>query len=93
MSGYTIVPGIIMGGIVQRSAIHYAGKGSSNYGSWGILDWVSGTSKGRDVFADVKKEADKHHVKERSSKKIDQGVNAVREGVKTRRSSRKKTSQ
>ncbi|GFP56083.1 hypothetical protein TASIC1_0006025300 [Trichoderma asperellum] len=93
MSGYTIVPGIIMGGVVQRSAIHYAGKGTSNYGSWGMLDWVSGTSKGRDVLDDVKKEAEKHRVKERSSKRIDQGVNAVREGVKTRRSSRKKSSQ
>lgn len=93
MSGYTVVPGIIMGGIVQRSAIHYAGKGTSNYGSWGILDWVNGTSKGRDVLGDVKREAEKHHVKERSSKRIDQGVNAVREGVKTRRSSRKKSSQ
>lgn len=93
MSGYTVVPGIIMGGIVQRSAIHYAGKGTSNYGSWGMLDWVSGTSKGRDVLDDVKKEAEKHRVRERSSKKIDQGVSAVREGVKTRRSSRKKSSQ
>ncbi|KAK1246582.1 hypothetical protein MKX08_000384 [Trichoderma sp. CBMAI-0020] len=93
MSGYTVVPGIIMGGIVQRSAIHYAGKGASNYGSWGILDWVSGTSKGGDVLEDVKREADKHRVKERSSKKIDQGMSAVRDGVKTRRSSRKKASQ
>jgi hypothetical protein len=93
MSGYTVVPGIIMGGIVQRSAIHYAGKGTSNYGSWGMLDWVSGTSKGRDVLEDVKREADKHRVKERSSKKLNQGVDAVREGVKTRRSSRKKASQ
>lgn len=92
MSGYTVVPGIIMGGIVQRSAIHYASKGTSNYGSWGILDWVNGTSKGRDVLEDVKREAEKHHVKERSSKKIDQGMSAVREGVKTRRSSRKKAS-
>ncbi|KAL6907130.1 sterol desaturase family protein [Trichoderma evansii] len=93
MSGYTVVPGIIMGGIVQRSAIHYAGKGTSNYGSWGMLDWINGTSKGRDVLEDVKNEAEKHRVKERSSKKIDQGVNAVREGVKTRRSTRKKSSQ
>ncbi|KAL7801139.1 hypothetical protein V8C43DRAFT_273383 [Trichoderma afarasin] len=97
MSGYTIVPGIIMGGIVQRTAIHYAGKGTSNYGSWGMLDWINGTSRGRDVLQDVKNEADKHHVKERSSKKLDEGAGAVqeglgsfREGMKTRRSGRKR---
>ncbi|KAM0251435.1 hypothetical protein ACHAQJ_008186 [Trichoderma viride] len=98
MSGYTIVPGIIMGGIVQRSAIHYAGKGTSNYGSWGILDWVNGTSRGRDVLEDVKNEAEKHNLQERSAKKVDQGagtvqegMNALSEGVKTRKSGRKKT--
>ncbi|RFU81956.1 hypothetical protein TARUN_272 [Trichoderma arundinaceum] len=97
MSGYTIVPGIIMGGIVQRSAIHYAGKGTSNYGSWGFLDWINGTSRGRDVLEDVKNEAEKHHVKERSAKTVDQGAEAVQEGVtafrdgmKVRKSGRKK---
>ncbi|EGR53142.1 uncharacterized protein TRIREDRAFT_53859 [Trichoderma reesei QM6a] len=100
MSGYTIVPGIIMGGIVQRTAIHYAGKGTSNYGSWGILDWINGTSRGRDVLEDVKKEADKHQLQERSAKKVNQGAGAVqegfdnfREGVRTRRGGRKKASQ
>ncbi|KAL7793623.1 hypothetical protein V8C37DRAFT_378494 [Trichoderma ceciliae] len=100
MSGYTIVPGIIMGGIVQRSAIHYAGKGTSNYGSWGILDWINGTSRGRDVLEDVKKEAEKHHLQERSTKKVDEGAGAVqegmdalREGVRTRKGGRKKASQ
>ncbi|KAL6889508.1 hypothetical protein HDV57DRAFT_330574 [Trichoderma longibrachiatum] len=100
MSGYTIVPGIIMGGIVQRTAIHYAGKGTSNFGSWGILDWMNGTSRGRDVLDDVKKEADKHQLKQRSAKKVDQGAGAVqegldslREGVRTRSRGRKKASQ
>ncbi|KAL6856551.1 hypothetical protein J3F83DRAFT_752941 [Trichoderma novae-zelandiae] len=100
MSGYTIVPGIIMGGIVQRTAIHYAGKGTSNFGSWGILDWINGTSRGRDVLEDVKKEAEKHHLQERSAEKVDQGAGAVqngmeslREGVRTRSGRRKKASQ
>ncbi|EHK27110.1 uncharacterized protein TRIVIDRAFT_33525 [Trichoderma virens Gv29-8] len=99
MSGYTIVPGIIMGGIVQRTAIHYAGKGTSNYGSWGILDWINGTSRGRDVLEDVKQEAEKHHLQERSAKKVDEGAGAVqqglgslREGMRTRRGGRKKVS-
>lgn len=62
-----------------------------------MLDWINGTSRGRDVLQDVKNEADKHHVKERSSKKLDEGAGAVqeglgsfREGMKTRRSGRKR---
>lgn len=86
-----------MGGIVQRTAIHYAGKGTSNYGSWGILDWINSTGRGRDVLEDVKNEAGKHNLQERSSKKLDEGAGAVqeglgsfREGMKTRRSGRKR---
>ncbi|KAL7913961.1 hypothetical protein GGI35DRAFT_231087 [Trichoderma velutinum] len=97
MSGYTIVPGIIMGGIVQRTAIHYAGKGTSNFGSWGILDWINGTSRGRDVLEDVKGEAEKHRLPERSAKKIDEGTGALqeglgsfREGMRTRKGGRKR---
>ncbi|KAL7936558.1 hypothetical protein V8C35DRAFT_295819 [Trichoderma chlorosporum] len=99
MSGYTVVPGIIMGGIVQRTSIHYAGKGTSNFGSWGILDWVNGTSRGRDVLEDVKREADKHQLQELSAKKVNKGAEAVqegiggfREGMRTRKSGRRKTS-
>ncbi|KAF7552077.1 hypothetical protein G7046_g7530 [Stylonectria norvegica] len=98
MSGYSIVPGIIMGGIVRRSAVHYAGRGASNYGAWGLLDWVHGTSRGGDVMDDVKAEADKHRVKQRSAKKanegmgfIQDGVDALRNGSGLRRSPRKKS--
>ncbi|KAK0387083.1 hypothetical protein NLU13_5396 [Sarocladium strictum] len=98
MSGYSSVPGILMGGIVQRSAIHYASRGSSNFGAWGLLDWINGTSRGRDVLEDVKAEADKHNVAERSSRKAGEGLNLIQEGMDawrdgngTRRSSRKKT--
>ncbi|KAH8168741.1 fatty acid hydroxylase superfamily protein [Sarocladium implicatum] len=98
MSGYKAVPGIFMGGIVQRSAIHYATRGASNYGAWGLLDWINGTSRGRDVLEDVKDEADKHNLAERSSKKAGEGMNLIqdsmeawRDGNGTRRSSRKKT--
>lgn len=81
MSGYTVVPGIIMGGMVQRSAIHYASGGRANFGAWGILDWINGTSQGRDVLEDVRAEADKHNVKERASRKAHQGLSVVQDGV------------
>ncbi|KAH6888409.1 hypothetical protein B0T10DRAFT_488116 [Thelonectria olida] len=81
MSGYSIVPGIVMGGIARRCAIHYAGKGSSNYGAWGLLDWVNGTSRGGDVLEDVKAEAEKHQVKQRSAEKMDEGVGVIQSGI------------
>ncbi|KAF7533549.1 hypothetical protein G7Z17_g13501 [Cylindrodendrum hubeiense] len=81
MSGYSVVPGIIMGGIARRCAIHYAGQGTSNYGAWGLLDWVNGTSRGGDMLEDVKAEAEKHHIKERSADKVDNGVGMIQNGI------------
>ncbi|KAM0555910.1 hypothetical protein ACHAPJ_006312 [Fusarium lateritium] len=80
-SGYSIVPGIIMGGMTRRTAVHYASGGDCNYGAWGLLDWVNGTSRGRDVLDDVKAEADKHNVKERSAKKANSGMSAIQGGI------------
>ncbi|KAH6971007.1 hypothetical protein BKA56DRAFT_595750 [Ilyonectria sp. MPI-CAGE-AT-0026] len=81
MSGYSVVPGIIMGGIARRCAIHYAGQGASNYGAWGLLDWANGTSRGGDMVEDVKAEAEKHHLKERSADKVDNGVGIIQGGL------------
>lgn len=81
MSGYNVVPGIVMSGITQRTSIHYATQGSSNYGAYGIIDWAHGTSKGRGVLEDVQKEAEKHHVQERSAEKVDDGASVIQDGV------------
>ena len=81
MSGYTIVPGIMMSGICQRTAIHYAGKGSANYGAYGVVDWAHSTSRGRDVLDDIRSEADKHHVEEQAAKKVDQGYGMFQRGI------------
>jgi len=91
-SGYSIVPGIFLGGIARRTARHYASRGTANYGAWGILDWAHGTSKGKDFMDDARDEADKHNLKERSSAKLDDGAGMVQDGVDTlRRSTRKRT--
>lgn len=81
MSGYTIVPGIMMSGICQRTAIHYAGKGSANYGAYGVVDWAHSTSRGRDVLDDIRSEADKHHVEEKAAEKVDQGYGLFQRGI------------
>ncbi|KAK4212645.1 hypothetical protein QBC37DRAFT_187598 [Rhypophila decipiens] len=101
MSGYTIVPGILLGGIARRNALHYcsapgsrSSSGSSgNFGSWGILDWIHGTSLGKDVMSDVKDEAEKHHLRERGEKKADGMGGFVEEGISSlRRSARNRKS-
>ena len=76
-SGYSIVPGIILGGIARRTTVHYASNGKANYGAWGVLDWAHGTSRGGDLLTDIKEEADKHDVKGRSARKLDKGVAAL----------------
>ncbi|CAI4219559.1 unnamed protein product [Parascedosporium putredinis] len=76
-SGYSIVPGIILGGMARRTAVHYATKGDANYSPLGVLDWAHGTSRGGDVLADIKDEAEKHDVKRRSARKVNKGARAV----------------
>ncbi|CAK7203996.1 hypothetical protein SEUCBS139899_006747 [Sporothrix eucalyptigena] len=64
MSGYKVVPGLLLRGIARRTASHYTVEGSDthkrgrrkkatngeessdgvNFGAWGLLDWVQGTS-------------------------------------------------
>ncbi|KAI8623298.1 sterol desaturase family [Xylariaceae sp. FL1651] len=89
MSGYSIVPGIIMGGIARRTATHYASGGRGNYGAWGLLDWINGTSVGKGVIEDIQDEAEKHHVKERGQKTASDTSNLVQDGIDSWKKGRK----
>lgn len=83
MSGYTVVPGIMMGGVARRCATHYAGSGRGNYGAWGLLDWVHGTSLGKDdVVDDVKREGEKHAVKRRGEGMVASGIEGLRRSAR-----------
>ncbi|KAI6380297.1 hypothetical protein MCOR25_001725 [Pyricularia grisea] len=103
MSGYSVVPGILMGGIARRTAVHCccsssngsgaAARQQGNFGAWGLLDWMCGTSIGKDVVADVRDEAEKHRVKERGEKAASDGVGMVQSGIDgLRRSQRNRKS-
>ncbi|RYP00230.1 hypothetical protein DL764_006566 [Monosporascus ibericus] len=94
MSGYSIVPGIVMGGIARRTATHYASGGKGNYGAWGLLDWIHGTSVGKDVVEDIHDEAEKHRVRERGGHAASDAGSMVQDGIdsfKKRQKGRKKT--
>ncbi|KAI3400519.1 hypothetical protein diail_2718 [Diaporthe ilicicola] len=95
MSGYSVVPGIIMGGIAKRNATHYGaghrGASSGNYGAWGVLDWGCGTTMGgRDIEDDVRDEADKHQVRERGERKVSDAAALVQNGFDSIRKGKKK---
>lgn len=89
MSGYTVVPGIIMGGITRRTATHYASGGRGNYGAWGLLDWLNGTSVGKDIVENMHEEVEKHEVKARGKKAAADTGNIVQDGIDGLRKSRK----
>ncbi len=80
MSGYSIVPGIIMGGITRRTAAHYA-SGNGNYGPWGLLDWIHGTSIGRGIDADVRDEAEKHGFEEKKERLASNGTSFLQDSL------------
>lgn len=88
MSGYTIIPGLLMRGMTRRTALHYSRGGKGNYGSWGLLDWAHGTGVvgGDDVVGDLKDEVEKHRVRERVRGKGGEVVNGGRKGVRKGRS-------
>ncbi|KAI1077107.1 hypothetical protein F5B20DRAFT_593137 [Whalleya microplaca] len=88
-SGYSVVPGIVMGGVARRTAAHYASGGRGNFGAWGLLDWVHGTSVGKDVVEDIQDEADKHQVKERGQKAVADTGSAVQDGIEGWKKGRK----
>ncbi|KAI0393144.1 sterol desaturase family, partial [Xylariaceae sp. FL0594] len=89
MSGYNVVPGIIMGGITKRTATHYASGGRGNYGAWGLLDWLNGTSVGKDVVDDIQNEAGKRQIKGRSQKAATDAGVLVKDGIDNLKKSRK----
>jgi hypothetical protein len=62
-SGYSVLPSMIMvKGMARRVDNHFLTQGKGNYGSFGAVDWISGTSVGGNVVEDLQKEWDKHDV-------------------------------
>ncbi|PGH07731.1 hypothetical protein AJ79_06208 [Helicocarpus griseus UAMH5409] len=44
-SGYSTMPtNFFIGGMARRNELHVLSKGCGNYGGWGLLDWVCGTT-------------------------------------------------
>jgi hypothetical protein len=93
LSGYTTIPGIMLGGFARRQDLHSESRGRGNFAPWGLMDWIFGTSIGADVVDDMKDEAEKHQVAERSGRAWNNAKETGKAGARawnTRRKSSKK---
>ena len=89
LSGYTTIPGIMLGGIARRQDLHSEGRGKGNFAPWGLMDWLHGTSLGRDVVEDMRDEAEKHQVKERGGNVLESAKQSGKQGARAWTSRRK----
>lgn len=86
-SGYASLPSrIVLLGMARRTDEHFAvvdeGKAAGNFGRWGVMDFICGTTCAKEDTAveDLRKEAEKHKVKNRAENAID----GAAEGLKTK---------
>lgn len=71
-SGYQSLPmGILLGGVARRTELHVISGGDGNYGAWGILDWLGGSTVGETVEDDIRDAADEHDVDEKIQEAIE----------------------
>lgn len=81
-SGYKALPAsVLIGGIARRADMHLLSGGDGNYGTWGIMDWVFGTSVGDGVEDDLQDVLDEEEV-EKIRKVLESKTRA--KGVKRR---------
>ncbi|BAE64102.1 unnamed protein product [Aspergillus oryzae RIB40] len=57
-SGYSVMPtSFFLGGIARRMDMHLLSGAEGNFGPWGILDWICGTTVGGDEDEEELEEA------------------------------------
>lgn len=94
-SGYTIMPtSFFLGGIARRIDMHLLTDGEGNFGPWGVLDWICGTTVGDStVEDDLLEEFEDHEVEDKVRRALEASKRKVREGTLRRNTtSRRKRS-
>jgi hypothetical protein len=87
-SGYQTLPmGLLLGGVARRTELHVISGGDGNYGAWGVLDWLGGSTVGETVEEDVRGELEEHDIDEQIRKTIEDSRRKIGEATrgKTRR--------
>lgn len=85
-SGYSVLPSsFILGGIARRTDAHLLSKGKGNFGPWGLVDWICGTTVGADLLDDVEAEVEEHGVQGRAQDAVRRvTAKGKRQGTKSR---------
>ncbi|BCR86225.1 sterol desaturase family protein [Aspergillus chevalieri] len=85
-SGYTVMPtSFFLGGIARRTDIHLLSGAEGNFGPWGIMDWICGTSVGDSIADDMEAEVEEHEIDENIRKAIEASKRRIREVDQKRR--------
>lgn len=85
-SGYTVMPtSFFLGSIARRTDIHLLSGAEGNFGPWGIVDWICGTSVGDSIADDMEAEAEEHEIDESIRKAIEASKRKIREVDQKRR--------
>lgn len=91
-SGYSTVPtNFILGGIARRTDNHLLCGGEGNFGPWGLVDWLTGTSVGGEVLDDVVAGAEKHDVPEKMDGAMQKAKKRGKEMARSRKGRGTKT--
>lgn len=81
-SGYAKLPtNFILGGIAHRNDMHCLTKGRGNFGTWGLVDWMAGTSIGSDATDDIVDEVNEADVPDKLGKTTSRNVAKVKKAV------------
>jgi len=82
-SGYAYIPSIlILPGMARRVDNHFLAKGEGNFASFGLLDWISGTSVANEFADDMKAEWAKRNEDGKVVDMVDSAQGVVGEKLK-----------
>jgi sterol desaturase/sphingolipid hydroxylase (fatty acid hydroxylase superfamily) len=89
-SGYTVMPtSFFLGGIARRTDMHLLDDAQGNFGPWGVLDWMCGTTVGdSSVEDDFLDEMEEHEIEDKIRKMLEASKRKVKEGAAGNVSSR-----
>lgn len=78
-SGYARLPtNFVLGGVARRHELYCLTKGDGNFGTWGICDWIFGTSIGQDIADDIMEEMDEADMQGRLAEQAGRGIAKAR---------------
>jgi hypothetical protein len=89
-SGYSSMPTMFfIGGIARRVDMHILTKGKGNFGPWGVLDWICGTTVGDDTIEDDLRDGmDEFDVDEKVDRVVESSKRRARE-IRAKRRNRR----